>query len=215
MMVSPGYSYEKAPEQDHFLRRRQTANLFRRILDRPQRSWRFNQTPLFLEFLKGAYDLECTPWGNPTYNVFGWQKPCYLLDEGYCESFDELMRTTEWSRYGRESGNPRCRDCMVHSGYEPSAVEATFGTLRGLLATISLMLLGRQNLGRRERARADEIEPTRAGPGPGPHSARAQKEQAAWRPLPVLAGRSGDAGDDRESWRSSLPVVDLPVRKPR
>ena len=142
MMISPGYSYEKAPDQDHFLRREQTTSLFRAVLARARRSWKFNQTPLFLEFLQGRFDLECTPWGSPTYNIFGWQRPCYLVGEGYCQSFRELMETTDWSRYGRASGNPKCRDCMVHCGHEPSAVAATFGSLRGLARTARLTLIG-------------------------------------------------------------------------
>src|SRR5262249_16037499 len=89
-------------------------------------------SPLFLEFLQGNWQLECTPWGNPTYNLFGWQKPCYLLDEGYVETFQELLDTTDWDAYGRASGNPRCRNCMMHCGYEPWAVSETFGSLRGL-----------------------------------------------------------------------------------
>jgi hopanoid biosynthesis associated radical SAM protein HpnH len=140
MMISPGYSYEKAPDQDHFLRRNQTTALFRSILDRAKRTWKFNQTPLFLEFLQGRFDLECTPWGSPTYNIFGWQRPCYLLGEGYCQSFRELMDSTDWSAYGRASGNPKCRDCMVHCGHEPSAVAATFGSLAGLFRTARLTL---------------------------------------------------------------------------
>lgn len=142
MMISPGYPYEKAPDQEHFLHRNQTKNLFTKILANPRKSWRFNQSPLFVEFLKGNFELECTPWGNPTYNIFGWQKPCYLVDEGHCSSFQELMETTDWSKYGHCSGNPKCTDCMVHSGYEPSAVAATFGSLRGLLATARLTLFG-------------------------------------------------------------------------
>jgi hopanoid biosynthesis associated radical SAM protein HpnH len=142
LMISPGYSYEKAPDQDHFLRRDQTTSLFRAVLARARRSWKFNQTPLFLEFLQGRFDLECTPWGSPTYNLFGWQRPCYLLGEGYCRTFRELMETTDWSRYGRASGNAKCRDCMVHCGHEPSAVAATFGSLRGLVRTARLTLLG-------------------------------------------------------------------------
>jgi len=142
MTISPGYSYEKAPDQEHFLARQQTVDLFRRILERAKRSWRFNQTPLFLEFLRGRYDLECLPWGSPSYSIFGWQRPCYLLGEGYCPTFRELMETTDWDRYGRQSGNPKCRDCMVHCGYEPSAVAATFGTFRGIAATARTTLLG-------------------------------------------------------------------------
>jgi hopanoid biosynthesis associated radical SAM protein HpnH len=140
MMISPGYNYEKAPDQDHFLHREQTTSLFRAILSRAKRSWKFNQTPLFLEFLQGRFDLDCTPWGSPTYNIFGWQRPCYLLGEGYCQSFRELMETTDWSLYGRQSGNPKCRDCMVHCGHEPSAVAATFGSLRGLARTARLTI---------------------------------------------------------------------------
>jgi hopanoid biosynthesis associated radical SAM protein HpnH len=142
MMISPGYSYAKAPDQDHFLARHQTQQLFGTILRNVKSHWKFNHTPLFLEFLRGRWDFECTPWGNPTYNVFGWQRPCYLLDEGYCETFDELMTTTNWDKYGHTSGNPKCRNCMVHCGYEPSAVAATFGTWRGLLATARMTLFG-------------------------------------------------------------------------
>ncbi len=141
MMISPGYSYEKAPDQEHFLRREKTIRLFRSLLEKP-RKWVFNQSPLFLEFLQGKYQLQCTPWGNPTYNVFGWQKPCYLVGEGYCETFQELLDTTEWSNYGCASGNPKCQDCMVHSGYEPSAVTSTFASAAGLWRTVRVMLLG-------------------------------------------------------------------------
>ncbi|HWL07087.1 MAG TPA: adenosyl-hopene transferase HpnH, partial [Planctomicrobium sp.] len=132
MMLSPGYQYEKAPDQEHFLSRGETMRLFRDILKKPKKSWVFNQSPLFMEFLKGNWNLECTPWGNPTYNLFGWQKPCYLLQDGYANSFKELMDTVDWDAYGRASGNERCQDCMVHCGYEPSAVNATFGTISGL-----------------------------------------------------------------------------------
>jgi hopanoid biosynthesis associated radical SAM protein HpnH len=142
MMISPGYAYEKAPDQDHFLHRAQTEELFRRTLAQPKRRWVFNQSPLFLEFLKGNWDLECTPWGNPTYNIFGWQRPCYLLQEGYCETFQELLDTTDWSAYGRQSGNPKCQDCMVHCGYEPTAVAQTFGSLKGLLGAARFTLMG-------------------------------------------------------------------------
>ena len=142
MMISPGYSYEKAPNQVRFLKRQQTVWLFRRIFERPHRHWKFNQTPLFLEFLQGNRPLECTPWGNPTYNIFGWQKPCYLIDEGYCQTYDELISTTHWNRYGQQNGNEKCQNCMVHSGYEPTAVAQTFGSVSGFLATARLMLLG-------------------------------------------------------------------------
>jgi hopanoid biosynthesis associated radical SAM protein HpnH len=142
MMLSPGYGYEKAPDQDHFLQRNKTVNLFRRLLGKMSPKWRFNQSPLFLQFLMGNYELECTPWGNPTYNIFGWQKPCYLLQEGYAQSFKELLDTTAWEDYGRKSGNPKCSDCMVHCGYEPTAVAETFGTWRGFLQTAMITLFG-------------------------------------------------------------------------
>jgi hopanoid biosynthesis associated radical SAM protein HpnH len=142
MMISPGYAYEKAPDQDHFLRRNQTIDLFRRTLSNPKRGWVFNQSPLFLEFLKGNWQLECTPWGNPTYNLFGWQRPCYLQQDGYCATYKELIETTDWSLYGRESGNEKCRDCMVHCGYEPTAVAQTFNSIRGLVAASRLVVIG-------------------------------------------------------------------------
>src|SRR5438128_2137068 len=136
MMLSPGYSYEKAPDQQHFLGRARTRRLFRAILSNRKPNWRFNLSPLFLEFLMGKRHYPCTPWGMPTYNIFGWQKPCYLLQDGYAETFDELIRETEWANYGTESGNPHCANCMVHSGYEASAVNDTFGSLSGFLATV-------------------------------------------------------------------------------
>jgi hopanoid biosynthesis associated radical SAM protein HpnH len=142
MMISPGYSYEKAPDQKHFLRRERSQRLFSKMLESPHKSWRFNQSPLFLQFLMGKRDFECTPWGNPTYNIFGWQRPCYLLQDGYVKTFRELMEDTEWDKYGRASGNPRCQDCMVHCGFEPSAVNATFGSVRAMGATVASMVTG-------------------------------------------------------------------------
>jgi len=143
MMVSPGYAYEKAPDQHNFLKRQATNDLFEMILsnrrDGRQR-WKFNQSPLFLEFLMGQREYECTPWGNPTYNVFGWQKPCYLLQEGYADTFDELIAETEWENYGRASGNSQCQQCMVHCGYEPSAVDHTFASFGGMWSTVKAML---------------------------------------------------------------------------
>jgi hopanoid biosynthesis associated radical SAM protein HpnH len=141
MMISPGYRYEKAPDQDHFLERQKTTSLFQSMLKGRKRSWRFNLSPLFLEFLQGKMDFECTPWGTPTYNLFGWQKPCYLLQDGYVRTFKELMEQTTWENYGRKSGNKKCTDCMVHCGYEPSAVHATFNSLRGFARTVRTTLL--------------------------------------------------------------------------
>ncbi len=123
--VSPGYAYERAPAQDHFLRRQETKNLFRDIFRRGRdRGWMFNQSTLYLDFLAGNQEYHCTPWGNPTRNIFGWQKPCYLVGEGYTSSFKELMDTTDWDSYG--SGKyEKCANCMVHCGYEPTAVADT------------------------------------------------------------------------------------------
>jgi hopanoid biosynthesis associated radical SAM protein HpnH len=135
MMVAPGYTYDKAPDQKHFLGRARSRRLFRAILANRKKSWRFNASPMYMEFLMGKRDFTCTPWGMPTYNIFGWQKPCYLLQDGYADSFAELMEATEWSHYGTESGNPKCANCMVHSGYEASGVNYTFGSLKGLWAT--------------------------------------------------------------------------------
>ncbi|HEU5320785.1 MAG TPA: adenosyl-hopene transferase HpnH [Methylomirabilota bacterium] len=143
MMVSPGYSYAKAPDQEHFLRRRRAHELFTAILERPRRRWRFNQSPLFLQFLMGKQDFDCTPWGNPTYNVFGWQRPCYLLQEGYAATFRELMDGTRWDGYGQRSGHDKCRDCMVHCGYEATAVDRTFGSWRGFRDAVVASVTGR------------------------------------------------------------------------
>lgn len=121
--VSPGYAYERAPDQQHFLNRKKTKELFRDIfrLGRGGRDWPFFQSPLFLDFLAGNQSYQCTPWGNPTYTVFGWQKPCYLLGEGYTKTFKELMEGTNWDNYGT-GAYEKCADCMVHCGFEATAV---------------------------------------------------------------------------------------------
>ncbi|MHB1960514.1 MAG: adenosyl-hopene transferase HpnH [Acidobacteriaceae bacterium] len=134
MVLSPAYTYDKAPDQKHFMGRARSRRLFRALLSNRKKDWKFNMSPLFLEFLMGKRDYQCTPWGSPAYNIFGWQKPCYLLQDGYADTFAELMETTEWSHYGTESGNPKCANCMVSCGYEPSAVNDGFGSLRGLFA---------------------------------------------------------------------------------
>jgi hopanoid biosynthesis associated radical SAM protein HpnH len=136
--VSPGYAYERAPDQEHFLNRRRTKELFRGIFARRSRSWSFNQSSLFLDFLAGNQSYRCTPWGNPTRNFFGWQRPCYLLGEGYARTFKELMEETDWDAYG--TGNyEKCADCMVHSGYEATAV---MDTVRHPLKAAAIALRG-------------------------------------------------------------------------
>ncbi|GIL38755.1 adenosyl-hopene transferase HpnH [Roseiterribacter gracilis] len=123
--VSPGYAYERAPDQQHFLNRTKTKTLFREIFKRGRggKNWQFSQSTLFLDFLAGNQAYECTPWAMPCRNYFGWQRPCYLLGEGYAKTFTELMETTDWDSYG--VGNyEKCSNCMVHSGFEGTAAKA-------------------------------------------------------------------------------------------
>jgi hopanoid biosynthesis associated radical SAM protein HpnH len=184
MMVSPGYAYEAAPDQEHFLARERTRELFRSVFAGGPRRWRFNQSPLFLEFLMGTRDYDCTPWAMPSYGVFGWQRPCYLLQQGYAKSYGELVETTPWERYGHASGNPACRDCMVHSGFEASAVQDAFSSWRGFAAMARAFLFGprlpSQDSVARRPAGAPQAAPSAAAP-PAP------------RPLPVSRGDVLDA----------------------
>jgi hopanoid biosynthesis associated radical SAM protein HpnH len=130
MMISPAYAYEKAPDQEHFLGVTQTRELFKKAFaDGNRKRWRMNHSALFLDFLEGKRDFECTPWGIPSYSLFGWQRPCYLLNDGYVGTYKELIETTDWDKFGRGK-DPRCANCMAHCGYEPSAVLATMGSLR-------------------------------------------------------------------------------------
>tara|TARA_Y100001936_G_C16089733_1_gene684967 strand:+ start:428 stop:1564 length:1137 start_codon:yes stop_codon:yes gene_type:complete len=123
--LSPGYAYERAPDQEHFLNRRKTKELFRDIFRIGSlKRWRFSQSTLFMDFLAGNQEYHCTPWGNPTRNIFGWQKPCYLLAEGYTQSFKALMEETDWDAYGTGKYE-KCANCMVHCGYEATAVADT------------------------------------------------------------------------------------------
>ncbi|HEY3210968.1 MAG TPA: adenosyl-hopene transferase HpnH [Actinomycetota bacterium] len=137
MMISPAYAYWKAPDQDHFLGVEQTRNLFKGVFEGGTRKkWRLNHSPLYLDFLEGKVDYECTPWGIPSYSIFGWQRPCYLQADGYCETYKELVETTDWSKYGRHSGNVQCQNCMAHCGYEPTAVMATTHSLKESLRAL-------------------------------------------------------------------------------
>src|SRR5262245_7239639 len=130
MMISPAYAYEKAPDQDHFLGVQQTRELFREAFaDGRRKKWRLNHTPLFLDFLEGKADFQCTAWGIPSYSLFGWQRPCYLMADGYAKTYQELIETTDWEKYGR-GRDPRCDNCMAHCGYEPTAVLATTHSVR-------------------------------------------------------------------------------------
>jgi hopanoid biosynthesis associated radical SAM protein HpnH len=130
IQISPAYAYEKAPDQEHFPGVGQTRRLFSEAFAGGGRKrWRLNHTPLYLDFLEGKADFQCTPWGIPSYSVFGWQRPCYLMSDGYTSTYKELLETTDWSKYGR-GNDPRCANCMAHCGYEPTAVLATTGSLR-------------------------------------------------------------------------------------
>ena len=130
MQISPAYAYEKAPDQDHFLGVSETRELFRKAFDGGNRKrWRLNHSPLFLDFLEGKRDFGCTAWGIPSYSLLGWQRPCYLMADGYAKTYSELIETTDWDAYGRGK-DPRCANCMAHCGYEPSAVIATTSSLR-------------------------------------------------------------------------------------
>ena len=130
MQISPGYAYEKAPDQEHWLGVEETRELFRKTFaDGRRKKWRLNHSPLFLDFLEGKRDFACTAWGIPSYSLLGWQRPCYLLDDGYAQTYKELIEETDWDAFGRGK-DPRCANCMAHCGYEPTAVIATLGSLK-------------------------------------------------------------------------------------
>ena len=136
MMISPAYAYERAPDQEHFLGVKQTQELFRSAFaDGRRRRWRLNHSPLFLDFLEGKADFDCTAWAIPSYSLLGWQRPCYLMADGYVKTYRELVEQTDWSKYGRGK-DPRCDNCMAHCGYEPSAVLATSRSLRQSLRAL-------------------------------------------------------------------------------
>ena len=136
MMISPAYAYEKAPDQDHFLGVTQTRKLFSEAFaDGRRRRWRLNHSPLFLDFLEGKADFDCTAWAIPSYSLLGWQRPCYLMADGYVKTYRELVEETDWELYGRGK-DERCDNCMAHCGYEPSAVLATSRSLRQSLRAL-------------------------------------------------------------------------------
>jgi len=137
MMISPAYAYEKAPDQEHWLGVDETRELFRKAFaDGRRKKWRLNHSPLFLDFLEGKVDYQCTPWGIPLYTLFGWQRPCYLMSDGYAKTYKEMLETTDWDKYGRGK-DPRCENCMAHCGYEPSAVLATMSSLKQSLRAMT------------------------------------------------------------------------------
>ncbi|HEY1596700.1 MAG TPA: adenosyl-hopene transferase HpnH [Thermoleophilaceae bacterium] len=137
LQISPAYAYEKAPDQEHFPGVEQTRALFSAAFaDGGRKKWRLNHSPLFLDFLEGKVDYQCTPWGIPSYSLFGWQRPCYLMSDGYAKTYKELLETTDWSKYGR-GNDERCDNCMAHCGYEPTAVMATSRSLKESLRAIA------------------------------------------------------------------------------
>ena len=172
IMTSPGYAYERAPDQAHFLTRQKTKQLFRDILARGKgKGWKFTQSPLFMNFLAGNENYRCTPWGKPTRNVFGWQRPCYLLGEGYAKTFAELMETTEWAKYGT-GAYEKCADCMVHSGYESTAV---MDAVKSPIKTLAVAMRGPQTAG----AMAAEIDLSAQRPADYVFSRHVQEKMAA------------------------------------
>ena len=137
--MASAFRYPDAPDQDHFFGRRRTFDFFDKLLAKNKKGrWDLNHSPLYLEFLRGKRDYSCTPWGNPNYSVLGWQKPCYLLDDGYAETFKELMETTEWENYGHQN-NRKCADCTAHCGYEPTAVVDATSNLKGMLDSAKMV----------------------------------------------------------------------------
>ncbi|MEM9011282.1 MAG: adenosyl-hopene transferase HpnH [Pseudomonadota bacterium] len=173
--ISPGFAYERAPDQEHFLNRKRTKEFFREVWKIGEtrgtaKSWSLSHSPIFLDFLLGNQEMMCTPWGMPTRNVFGWQKPCYLLGEGYVKSFRELMETTDWDKYG--TGNyEKCADCMAHCGYEPTAANIAFSN------PLRMLKLAFRGL-RTEGPMAPEIDLSRARKGEEHHERIVAEEMA-------------------------------------
>ncbi len=188
IMTSPGYAYERAPDQAHFLTRQKTKQLFRDILQRGVgKGWKFTQSPLFMSFLAGNENYKCSPWGKPTRNVFGWQRPCYLLGEGYAKTFDELMDTTEWDKYGT-GAYEKCADCMVHSGYESTAV---MDAVKSPLKTLAVALRGPKLSG----AMAPEIDLTSQRPADYVFSRHVQNKLAELKHTKPATRQVADAAD--------------------
>ena len=189
--ISPGYAYERAEDKEHFLSREKTKNLFRdvfRIGNERGRTWNLSHSTLFLDFLAGNQEYLCTPWGSPTRNIFGWQKPCYLLGEGYASSFSELMETTNWDQYGTGKYE-KCSNCMAHCGYEPTAA------MDAVANPFKLFKLSSMKKIRTSGPMAPEIDLTKARPAEEHHerivseemSKIAAEKKAAKKPAEVAA----------------------------
>lgn len=191
IMTSPGYAYERAPDQAHFLNRQTTKNLFREIFRRGKgKKWALGHSPLFLDFLAGNQTYACTPWGNPTRNYFGWQRPCYLIGEGYARSFKELMETTDWDKYG--VGNyEKCADCMVHSGFEATAV---IDSVKNPLKVAKVALFGQ----RTEGPMAPDIPLDRQRPAEYVFSSHVQTAMERLKHAPKVTTSVATSGRDGE-----------------
>ena len=185
--ISPGYAYERAPDQEHFLNRRKTKELFRKVFALGKgKNWKFMHSSLFLDFLAGNQEHHCTPWGMPTRNIFGWQKPCYLLGEGYAKTFKELMETTDWDSYGT-GRYEKCANCMAHCGYEPTAADAA---IANPFAALKLALRGIRTEG--------EMAPEISLEQPAARAVRVRRPGAAEAvrdPQGRSRGQSQEAGD--------------------
>ena len=219
MMLSPAYAYEKAPDQEHFPGVAQARKLFSEsFADGKRKRWRLNHTPLFLDFLEGKVDFQCTPWGIPSYSLFGWQRPCYLMADGYTATYKELIETTDWSKYGR-GNDPRCDNCMAHCGYEPTAV-ARGDALAQAVAARARLRLTRREANDTAAASANAV----AKPGsdaPMPRLRRVEPREEV-RPEaeilrlrePLVDGEAGEPGDDhpRPERGRAEDVVGLVVR---
>ena len=180
--ISPGYAYERAPDQAHFLNRRKTKELFRKVFALGKdKTWNLTHSGMFLDFLAGNQEFHCTPWGMPTRNIFGWQKPCYLLGEGYAKTFTELMETTDWDAYGTGKYE-KCADCMAHCGYEPTAANAAFSNP---LKALTVALRGVRTSG----PMAPEIDLTKQRPAQYIFSAEVQKRLSEIRRDEALAAQ--------------------------
>ena len=170
--ISPGYAYERAPDQQHFLNRERTKQFFRDLFRRGKggKAWSFTNSPLFLDFLAGNQSYECTPWSMPLRTVFGWQKPCYLLGEGYVATFKELMEGTEWDQYG-VGKYEKCADCMVHCGFEGTAATDA------IRHPFKMMNVARKGV-RTEGPLAQDIDLSRARPAEDVYSSHVERELA-------------------------------------
>ena len=196
VMMSPGYAYERAPDQAHFLNRQTTKNLFRDIFRLGKgKKWPFGQSPLFMDFLAGNQSYHCTPWGNPTRNYFGWQRPCYLLGEGYAATFKELMETTDWDKYG--VGNyEKCADCMVHSGFEATAV---IDSIRHPLKVAAAAIRGPNT----EKPMAPDISLDKQRPAEWVFSSHVQKAMDRLKHVPMVTTDVATAGDSDGEYAAS------------